>query len=113
MTEITYSQLDINNLTDYRDVKALVDSDISEPYSIYVYRFFLSQWPNLCILVSKFFPFSSNRGSLSAISSIKCSILTMSCNYRLKQTARRWEQSLPNLNPTEMLDLEDILAWLW
>lgn len=30
-------------------VKRLVDRDLSEPYSVYTYRYFLSRFPNLCI----------------------------------------------------------------
>jgi N-alpha-acetyltransferase 30 len=30
-------------------VKRLVDRDLSEPYSIYTYRYFLSRFPDLCI----------------------------------------------------------------
>lgn len=48
--DITYSQLDINNEQDFEDLKLLIAQDLSEPYSIYVYRFFLNQWPNLCYL---------------------------------------------------------------
>lgn len=29
---------------------ALVDRDLSEPYSIFTYRYFLCGWPDLCIL---------------------------------------------------------------
>ncbi|KAI9207978.1 acyl-CoA N-acyltransferase [Polychytrium aggregatum] len=29
---------------------ALIDNDLSEPYSIYTYRFFLHSWPDLCFL---------------------------------------------------------------
>ncbi|KAJ2773863.1 n-terminal acetyltransferase c complex catalytic subunit mak3 [Coemansia nantahalensis] len=28
----------------------LIDQDLSEPYSIYTYRYFVHQWPELCIL---------------------------------------------------------------
>jgi peptide alpha-N-acetyltransferase len=28
----------------------LIDKDLSEPYSLYTYRYFLNKWPNLCIL---------------------------------------------------------------
>jgi peptide alpha-N-acetyltransferase len=28
----------------------LIEKDLSEPYSIYTYRYFLHQWPELCIL---------------------------------------------------------------
>ena len=30
----------------------LIDSDLSEPYSIYTYRYFLQSWPELSFLVS-------------------------------------------------------------
>lgn len=32
-------------------IMALVDRDLSEPYSIFTYRYFLSGWPELCVLV--------------------------------------------------------------
>ncbi|KAJ2487477.1 N-alpha-acetyltransferase 30 [Coemansia sp. RSA 2050] len=28
----------------------LIERDLSEPYSIYTYRYFVHQWPSLCIL---------------------------------------------------------------
>ncbi|KAI8586959.1 putative acyltransfersase [Geranomyces variabilis] len=31
-------------------ITALVEADLSEPYSIYTYRYFLHNWPNLCFL---------------------------------------------------------------
>ncbi|KKA28008.1 hypothetical protein TD95_004845 [Thielaviopsis punctulata] len=31
-------------------IRALIAKDLSEPYSIYVYRYFLYQWPHLCFL---------------------------------------------------------------
>ena len=30
---------------------ALIEADLSEPYTIYTYRFFLHQWPHLSFLV--------------------------------------------------------------
>jgi len=30
---------------------ALIENDLSEPYSIYTYRYFLHQWPKLSFLV--------------------------------------------------------------
>lgn len=33
-------------------IRALISKDLSEPYSIYVYRYFLCQWAHLCFLVS-------------------------------------------------------------
>ncbi|GAB0491914.1 hypothetical protein MMPV_003170 [Pyropia vietnamensis] len=31
-------------------VQKLIDGDLSEPYSIFTYRYFLTQWPQLCFL---------------------------------------------------------------
>ncbi|GJD10445.1 N-alpha-acetyltransferase 30 [Galdieria sulphuraria] len=31
-------------------IRALIDKDLSEPYSIFTYRYFLNQWPQLCLL---------------------------------------------------------------
>jgi hypothetical protein len=33
-------------------IRALISKDLSEPYSIYVYRYFLYQWAHLCYMVS-------------------------------------------------------------
>ena len=33
-------------------IRQLISQDLSEPYSIYVYRYFLYQWGNLCFMVS-------------------------------------------------------------
>jgi peptide alpha-N-acetyltransferase len=33
------------------DLKALVAGDLSEPYSVFTYRYFLHNWPKLCICV--------------------------------------------------------------
>lgn len=35
-------------------IRALISKDLSEPYSIYVYRYFLYQWGELCFMVSLF-----------------------------------------------------------
>jgi hypothetical protein len=32
-------------------VTSLIDNELSEPYSIFTYRYFLNQWPQLCMLV--------------------------------------------------------------
>ena len=31
---------------------ALIEKDLSEPYSIFTYRYFINNWPNLCYRVS-------------------------------------------------------------
>ena len=33
------------------DIMRLMRTDLSEPYSIYTYRYFIHNWPKLCILV--------------------------------------------------------------
>jgi hypothetical protein len=33
----------------------LITKDLSEPYSIYTYRYFIHNWPFLCFLVSEIF----------------------------------------------------------
>jgi len=32
------------------DIMRLIQADLSEPYSIYTYRYFIHNWPNLCFL---------------------------------------------------------------
>jgi hypothetical protein len=32
-------------------IRELITKDLSEPYSVYVYRYFLFQWPELCWMV--------------------------------------------------------------
>lgn len=49
-SEILYHQLQKENDADFEAIKRLISDDLSEPYSIYVYRFFLNQWPNLCFI---------------------------------------------------------------
>lgn len=33
-------------------IRQLISKDLSEPYSIYVYRYFLYQWGELCFMVA-------------------------------------------------------------
>ena len=35
-------------------IMRLITKDLSEPYSIYTYRYFIHNWPQLCFLVSSF-----------------------------------------------------------
>lgn len=41
------------------DIMKLIQKDLSEPYSIYTYRYFIHNWPKLCFLVSVCFLFWS------------------------------------------------------
>ena len=33
------------------DIMKLIQKDLSEPYSIYTYRYFIHNWPHLCFMV--------------------------------------------------------------
>ncbi len=33
------------------NIMSLISKDLSEPYSIYTYRYFIHSWPQLCFLV--------------------------------------------------------------
>lgn len=37
---------------DLPEIISMIAADLSEPYSIYVYRYFIHQWPELCYVVS-------------------------------------------------------------
>lgn len=50
ISQITYKQFQIENDEEFQVIKKLIDQDLSEPYSIYVYRYFLNQWPDLTFL---------------------------------------------------------------
>ena len=39
-------------------IMKIIQKDLSEPYSIYTYRYFIHNWPKLCFLVSRDFPLS-------------------------------------------------------
>jgi len=52
-TELRYIQYDSSLESQYfPSIRALISKDLSEPYSIYVYRYFLYQWGDLCFMVS-------------------------------------------------------------
>lgn len=48
---ITY--LRYRDETQMPEIMRLITKDLSEPYSIYTYRYFIHNWPHLCFLVSK------------------------------------------------------------
>lgn len=47
-----------NNENDLESIIKLVEKDLSEPYSIYTYRFFIYDFPKMCIMVVDLFKFS-------------------------------------------------------
>lgn len=51
--ELRYIQYQHNLESQYLPaIRSLISKDLSEPYSIYVYRYFLCQWAHLCFMVS-------------------------------------------------------------
>lgn len=47
-------QIEFRTYTDESDLPEIISmiaADLSEPYSIYVYRYFIHQWPELCFVV--------------------------------------------------------------
>ena len=38
--------------SDLPAIVSMISADLSEPYSIYVYRYFIHQWPEFCFVVS-------------------------------------------------------------
>ncbi|KAK0713841.1 acyl-CoA N-acyltransferase [Lasiosphaeria miniovina] len=49
--ELKYIQYEHSLETQYLPaIRALISKDLSEPYSIYVYRYFLYQWGHLCFM---------------------------------------------------------------
>lgn len=54
-SDLRYIQYDSSLETQYLpSIRALISKDLSEPYSIYVYRYFLYQWGDLCFMASTF-----------------------------------------------------------
>lgn len=55
-----YDSADTIEYVNYRDetqmseIMRLIQKDLSEPYSIYTYRYFIHNWPQLCFLVCIF-----------------------------------------------------------
>lgn len=52
-SELQYIQYDNSLEKQYLPaIRGLISKDLSEPYSIYVYRYFLYHWGELCFMVS-------------------------------------------------------------
>jgi peptide alpha-N-acetyltransferase len=53
LPDLQYIQYDPEKEAQYlAAIRELISKDLSEPYSIYVYRYFLYQWGHLCFMVS-------------------------------------------------------------
>lgn len=51
-SELRYTQYEHHLEPHYLpSIRSLISKDLSEPYSIYVYRYFLCQWAHLCFMV--------------------------------------------------------------
>lgn len=61
--EIIY--VDYEDESVLKDIQSLVSKDLSEPYSIYTYRYFLHQWPGLCVCA-----YAREGGSASSSSAV-------------------------------------------
>lgn len=49
--EVNISYLGYDSESQMPDIMRLIQKDLSEPYSIYTYRYFIHNWPKLCFLV--------------------------------------------------------------
>ena len=49
LAEVTFSQYE-DEERQIDAIMTLVDKELSEPYSIFTYRYFINNWPKLCIL---------------------------------------------------------------
>ncbi|CAG9464340.1 unnamed protein product [Pedinophyceae sp. YPF-701] len=48
--DVEYRSYRAEREVDLPIVMSLVDNELSEPYSVFTYRYFLSQWPHLCFI---------------------------------------------------------------
>ncbi|KAK6203524.1 acyl-CoA N-acyltransferase [Scheffersomyces amazonensis] len=48
---LEYHQFDASNQEQFNQISHLVSQHLSEPYSIYVYWYFLNTWPQYCFIV--------------------------------------------------------------
>jgi len=49
---LVYIQYGLDKEAEYLTaIRQLISKDLSEPYSIYVYRYFLHEWGDLCFMV--------------------------------------------------------------
>lgn len=63
---VEFEYVEYTNEAMLRDIQVLVSKDLSEPYSVFTYRYFLHKWPNLCICVYAKDESTGARGSMMA-----------------------------------------------
>ena len=61
-----------------QSIMDLIDSTLSEPYSIFTYRYFINTWPSLCILTRSRPVGSSVQGELMGVIICKADVHTKS-----------------------------------
>jgi N-alpha-acetyltransferase 30 len=76
---VTIEYLDYTNESNLTEIQALVSKDLSEPYSIFTYRYFLHNWPKLCICA-----YASSTSSSSPQQSQREMIGTIVCKADLE-----------------------------
>lgn len=48
---LQYCAFNVNSLEEFKTISTLISQHLSEPYSIYVYWYFLNNWPQYCYTV--------------------------------------------------------------
>ena len=61
---ITY--VDYTDEAMLQEIQVLVAKDLSEPYSVFTYRYFLHKWPSLCVCVYSEVGEKAERGEMIA-----------------------------------------------
>ncbi|KAK6464090.1 GAG protein N-acetyltransferase [Scheffersomyces coipomensis] len=51
INDLEYHQFDVSSQDEFNQISSLISEHLSEPYSIYVYWYFLNTWPQYCIIV--------------------------------------------------------------
>lgn len=51
INDLEYYQFNPNSLVQFKVISKLISNHLSEPYSIYVYWYFLNNWPQYCYIV--------------------------------------------------------------
>lgn len=51
---VTITYMNYQSENQMEDIMSLITKDLSEPYSVYTYRYFIHNWPKLSFLVSLF-----------------------------------------------------------
>ena len=77
---------------DLDHVMQLVDTELSEPYSVFTYRYFADQWPRLCVLATLQRRISEGDGASSKQQSEQC-IGTIVCRAEFHQAGGRAKRS--------------------